>query len=232
MTSSAVILMRLCFPARMKTDPSGGQPLDANFTAEDIEGATHDQMVADCREFLDMVDRWSKEMSSGKLLDDIIAAVDSVGVNVSDPQAVHVAQDYLLERGFSEEDIDQWQIRATLLALVESGELESEKGGADFWFSRNGHGAGFWDGAWGEDGQLLHDMASGMGGYHLEFVAPEYDIEQAEDGTWWQGFEMSLEEMQSLGDGHGPYEHWEEARSAAAATAMENGYGFLQGQHG
>lgn len=37
---------------------------------------------------------------------------------------------------------------------------ESERAGHDFWLTRNGHGAGFWDGDWDDDiGQRLTDAS-------------------------------------------------------------------------
>ena len=34
-------------------------------------------------------------------------------------------------------------------------DLDSGQAGHDFWLTRNGHGAGFWDGDWGADGIVL-----------------------------------------------------------------------------
>jgi hypothetical protein len=40
--------------------------------------------------------------------------------------------------------------------------------GHDFWFTRNGHGAGFWDGDWPEDmGERLTQAAESFGTYNL-----------------------------------------------------------------
>jgi hypothetical protein len=40
----------------------------------------------------------------------------------------------------------------------------SERAGHDFWLTRNGHGAGFWDGDWASDvGTKLTDMANVWG---------------------------------------------------------------------
>lgn len=35
--------------------------------------------------------------------------------------------------------------------------------GQDFWLTRNGHGAGFWDGDWPEHGDALTDAAAAFG---------------------------------------------------------------------
>ena len=82
----------------------GGEPLDANYTADDLAPESLDKMLADCRQFL----------TSG----DIESLVSD------DPRAA----------------------------------------GHDFWLTRNGHGAGFWDGDWPEPAAtLLTDAAHAMG---------------------------------------------------------------------
>lgn len=43
-------------------------------------------------------------------------------------------------------------------------EIDSGQAGHDFWLTRNGHGAGFWDRGLGEVGQQLSDIARSMGG--------------------------------------------------------------------
>ena len=45
--------------------------------------------------------------------------------------------------------------------------------GHDFWLTRNGHGAGFWDGDWPEFGALLTDKSKEFG---------EVDLYVGEDG--------------------------------------------------
>lgn len=40
---------------------------------------------------------------------------------------------------------------------------ESEKAGHDFWLTRNGHGAGFWDRGIGETGDKLTEASTGFG---------------------------------------------------------------------
>ena len=44
---------------------------------------------------------------------------------------------------------------------------ESEKAGHDFWLTRNGHGAGFWDRGIGETGDTLTKASEGFGGVDL-----------------------------------------------------------------
>lgn len=44
---------------------------------------------------------------------------------------------------------------------------ESEKAGHDFWLTRNGHGAGFWDRGIGETGDKLTKASESFGGVDL-----------------------------------------------------------------
>jgi hypothetical protein len=44
---------------------------------------------------------------------------------------------------------------------------ESAKAGHDFWLTRNGHGAGFWDGGWPESGDALTDASKEFGEFNL-----------------------------------------------------------------
>jgi len=50
---------------------------------------------------------------------------------------------------------------------------ESEKAGHDFWLTRNGHGAGFWDRGIGETGDTLTKASTGFG---------EVDLYVGDDG--------------------------------------------------
>jgi len=50
---------------------------------------------------------------------------------------------------------------------------ESEKAGHDFWLTRNGHGAGFWDRGIGETGDKLTEASTGFG---------EVDLYVGDDG--------------------------------------------------
>ncbi len=47
--------------------------------------------------------------------------------------------------------------------------IETDLSGAghDFWLTRNGHGAGFWDGDWPEYGEVLTELCEGWGERHL-----------------------------------------------------------------
>lgn len=61
--------------------------------------------------------------------------------------------------------------------LDEFGSLETdydaEHAGHDFWLTRNGHGAGFWDGDWGEQGDELTKLAKAF---------PAIDLYVGDDG--------------------------------------------------
>lgn len=58
---------------------------------------------------------------------------------------------------------------------IETGEVKCgpdfdkiERGGHDFWLTRNSHGAGFWDGDWPEtEGKLLTDASHAFGECNL-----------------------------------------------------------------
>ena len=85
-----------------ESTPSGGYPMDDNYSAEDIAPECLAEMVADCAKF----------------------------------QAENAA------------DIDG----------------DYEQAGHDFWLTRNGHGAGFWDGDWPENaGERLTKASKAFG---------------------------------------------------------------------
>jgi len=54
-------------------------------------------------------------------------------------------------------------------ADLEASGLEAGRAGHDFWLTRNGHGAGFWDEGLGELGERLSDASKPYGGYHLDW---------------------------------------------------------------
>jgi hypothetical protein len=48
-----------------------------------------------------------------------------------------------------------------------------EIAGHDFYLTRNGHGAGFWDGHWNDDvGKMLTSWSKKFGEYHIEYALP------------------------------------------------------------
>jgi hypothetical protein len=87
-----------------------------------------------------------------------------------------MAPDVSLESaGFGPEDLTSEALdsmRADVRGFVEGcGELlaglSDEQVGHDFWLTRNGHGAGFWDRGLGEAGERLSAMARPYGESHL-----------------------------------------------------------------
>ena len=90
----------------------GGEPLDENYTVEDIARETLARMAADCQAF---------QEKHGELIGG-----------------------------------------------------ETERAGHEFWLTRNGHGAGFWDGDWEEPAaKTLTDAAHAFG---------EFDLYVGDDG--------------------------------------------------
>jgi len=57
---------------------------------------------------------------------------------------------------------------------------DPEMGAHDFWLTRNGHGAGFWDGDWSEHGDALTAMV----GWGTDF--PEMTLYIGDDGLIYQ----------------------------------------------
>jgi len=55
------------------------------------------------------------------------------------------------------DDIAEWEGNGT----------PEEAAGHDYWLTRNGHGAGFWDGDWSEDVGNRLDAACGFNEYNL-----------------------------------------------------------------
>jgi hypothetical protein len=90
-------------------DDSGGEPLDAHYSADDLAPATLASFTEDCADF---------ETANA---DDLAAYQDATG----------------------------------------------QVGGHDFWLTRNGHGAGFWDRGLGALGQRLTDNAHAYGSVDL-----------------------------------------------------------------
>lgn len=80
-----------------ESDERGGEPMDANYTADDLAPETLERIKADCAKFQrDNAER--------------------INCNLS-------------------------------------------RAGHDFWLTRNGHGAGFWDGDWPEHGDWLTEVS-------------------------------------------------------------------------
>lgn len=100
-----------------ESDESGGDPMDDNYTTEDIDRDTKDSMLKDCSEFIQS--------------------------NVDDLAGI-----------------------------------DAEQAGHDFWLTRNGHGAGFWDRDLGEVGDRLTEACKKFGECHLCICKNEYGDEE------------------------------------------------------
>lgn len=80
-----------------------------------------------------------------------------------------------LDKNYSDSDIapecrEQMRkdVTAFLAASAEDVGTELERAGHDFWLTRNGHGAGFWDGDWPEDaGERLTKASKVFGEVNL-----------------------------------------------------------------
>lgn len=98
-----------------ESDERGGEPLDANYSANDIAPETMELIKEDCADF---------QKRFGHLIED------------DDPSG--------------EEEWGRWSLA-----------------GHDFWLTREGHGAGFWDGDWPKHGDELTKAAKSYGGFDL-----------------------------------------------------------------
>ena len=64
-------------------------------------------------------------------------------------------------------DVDDFVNNPEIAALLEASGLSDDKIGHDFWLTRNGHGAGFWDRGLSEIGRKLSDACKPYGGFDL-----------------------------------------------------------------
>ena len=64
------------------------------------------------------------------------------------------------------EDCAEFERKARHI-LGKIDDLDYELVGRDFWLTRNGHGAGFWDGDWGEFGDTLTELCKPFGECYL-----------------------------------------------------------------
>lgn len=62
--------------------------------------------------------------------------------------------------------VDFWESN-----LADLGDLDDEQAGHDFWLTRNGHGAGFWDRGLGAKGERLSKASKVYGGVDLMVCA-------------------------------------------------------------
>jgi hypothetical protein len=79
--------------------------------------------------------------------------------------------DYLDENDLSDECKDSMMDDVVnfldLIADLETDEIDDGQIGHDFWLTRNGHGAGFWDRGLGDLGDKLTDAAHSFGSCYL-----------------------------------------------------------------
>ncbi len=81
-----------------------------------------------------------------------------------------------MDANYGIEDIEPDAIAAAVLDCDRFRELAGDlldesddptQAAHDFWLTRNGHGAGFWDGDWPEGGDRLTAICKGFGESHL-----------------------------------------------------------------
>lgn len=97
-----------------ESTPSGGEPLDANYTADDIAPESLAKIEADCARFE---------------AENAAALAEAYKLYTPHPDAAR----------------------------------PECSAGHDFWLTRNGHGAGFWDRGFGDVGDKLSDAARAFG---------------------------------------------------------------------
>ena len=81
-----------------------------------------------------------------------------------------------MDRNFEIEDIDADTVAAAqadcnrfreLAGKLLNENADDTMGAHDFWLTRNGHGAGFWDGDWPEGGESLTAISEAFGEVNL-----------------------------------------------------------------
>lgn len=146
----------------------GGEPLDANFDISDLAPATLESMLADCARFYDA----NKEHIHCSEREDYEAAALQAGWTRNEHNGYFVApigsDVRMADYGDWEElcianDIEPIIIPGAPLSGEFEGSIaarEAALAGHDFWLTRSGHGAGFWDGDWPEPAASTLDKAS------------------------------------------------------------------------
>lgn len=124
----------------------GGDPLDKNHSIEDLPEATVKRMADDC-------DKFQKEHA---MLLDVAYAIESA-------EAMHPGD---------LADAPAPKIGRVQYGFPSDGYSESNAG-HDFWLTRNGHGAGFWDRDLGDVGDKLSEASKAAG---------EVDLYVGDDG--------------------------------------------------
>lgn len=146
--------------------------------------------------------------------------IDGLGAGNLDPEA---------RAGMEAQAVRFWIENAETIAEAiadggESGDYDLEAAGRDLWFSRNGHGVGFWDRGLGEIGDRLHAACE-----HSEINLFPYPCDP-ETGTPFPGFHADHSEpVYSEAD---KLETWQaeagagETRLGFAEWLAENEYRF------
>jgi hypothetical protein len=102
---------------------------------------------------------WSSNDESGSPLD------SSYGLEDIHPDSLKGAlEDCKDFQDRNADDLQQYeQLRAEKDSIKESGDTWMDYAGHDFWLTRNGHGAGFWDRSIGEVGERLSNSSKAYG---------------------------------------------------------------------
>ncbi len=151
-----------------ESDESGGEPLDANYDISDLAPATLESMLADCARFYDA----NKEHIHCSEREDYEAAARQAGWTRNEHNGYFVAP---LGSDVRMADYDDWEelciandiepitIPGAPVSREFEGSIaarEAAMAGHDFWLTRCGHGAGFWDGDWPEPAASVLTEAS------------------------------------------------------------------------
>ena len=113
----------------------------------------------------------NKPNKPNKIVLDIFAAayVEAALVTSQDNDDVPLDEKYTIDDIDAQtlqkmvDDCTDFQTKAGSLL----NELNDKQSGYDFWLTRNGHGAGFWDRDLGDVGDKLTELCDSFGGYDL-----------------------------------------------------------------
>ena len=103
---------------------------------------------------------WSSVDENGEPLDTIHAPEDL-------PDQTRQAMESDCRKFFEENNNALWEYREQRAIPIAADYSEAECAGHDFWLTRCGHGAGFWDRGMGELGDKLSDAATAFGSVDL-----------------------------------------------------------------
>ena len=110
---------------------------------------------------------WSSTDDADEPLDSNYTAADLAPETAA--KMLADCEKFLAENGelLTDENCERWPGECTVLELA----------GHDFWLTRNGHGAGFWDGDWAEPAAAILTTAAHAFG--------EFDLYIGDDGKIW-----------------------------------------------